>query len=85
VRNRRSSYRPFTITADPDGCDAPVDRSLIPTAMSELRHPHEPSSGTHTYTMFARSQRDADDDGMENTLDYCPLIPSPGFNPRAPD
>jgi hypothetical protein len=38
--------------------------------------------GTYNSIIFARSQWDADNDGIENTLDTCPVTPDPGWNPR---
>lgn len=42
-------------------------------------------SGDRTLTAqtFAISLRDADDDGIETILDPCPLVPNPGWDPRA--
>jgi len=76
---------PFVQTPDAQGCDAP-GRAIPDPDNSEggcatRRNP----SGTHTSTLFERSQRDADDDGIENALDTCAFAATVGLNPRAPD
>jgi len=43
-----------------------------------------PPDGTYPFTTIMASTRDADDDGIENTLDPCPYDPNPAWNPRAP-
>ena len=43
------------------------------------------SAGTFTYTTLALSQRDADGDGIENSLDVCFDKPNGEWNPRLPD
>jgi hypothetical protein len=40
-----------------------------------------PSDGKYTFGTFALGQRDADGDGIENSLDTCPLTPNVG-DPR---
>ena len=40
------------------------------------------STGDYYFRAFARSLRDADDDGIENDLDTCPYTPDPTWNPR---
>src|SRR5207247_1468537 len=44
-----------------------------------------PSAGTHTFTLWTESLRDADGDGIENLLDVCALIPNGSWNARASD
>jgi len=44
-----------------------------------------PSDGAYNFTLFARSLRDADDDGHENSLDTCAFDANPDWNPRAGD
>ncbi|MCH7999257.1 MAG: hypothetical protein IIA91_07240, partial [Chloroflexi bacterium] len=39
-------------------------------------------AGTYTPTWFAVSQRDADGDGYENSLDPCPFDADPSWDPR---
>ncbi len=39
------------------------------------------ADGAHNFVIFAASQRDADDDGIENALDTCPFDPNVG-DPR---
>jgi len=77
---------PYTFTPDPEGCDAPARAQPDPdNNEASCATRKNPPDGTYTSTMFARSLRDADDDSIENNLDTCALVPSPGYNPRAPD
>ncbi|MCH8814222.1 MAG: thrombospondin type 3 repeat-containing protein [Chloroflexi bacterium] len=46
-----------------------------------LTNPDE--SGHYAWTIFARGQWDADDDGIENQLDSCPYDADPNWDPRA--
>jgi hypothetical protein len=46
-----------------------------------VRNPKEP--GTYTHSTLWIAERDADGDGIENTLDPCPLTPDPTWDPRA--
>jgi len=46
-----------------------------------IKTPREP--GTYTWKRLYVLQRDADGDGIENTLDPCPLDPDPAWDPRA--
>lgn len=41
-----------------------------------------PADGVYNFVTFARSLRDADDDGVENSLDTCPYSADPDFDPR---
>ena len=41
-----------------------------------------PGAGTYNFIAFARSQRDADDDGIENALDPCPFDANTVWDPR---
>jgi len=41
-----------------------------------------PASGTHNFTVVASSQRDADSDGIENSLDVCALVANGEWNPH---
>ncbi len=41
-----------------------------------------PSDGTYNFVTYAVSQRDADDDGIENMLDPCPFAANPNWDPR---
>jgi hypothetical protein len=43
------------------------------------------ASGTYTSTILALSQRDADGDGYENSLDTCVYTYNPEWKPYAPD
>ena len=40
------------------------------------------TAGTYSFTTWLNSQRDADGDGIENSLDVCVLTPSGDWNPR---
>jgi len=42
-----------------------------------------PDAGHYNVILFARGRRDADDDGIENGLDSCPLTPDPNWDPRS--
>jgi hypothetical protein len=44
-----------------------------------------PDNGTYKFTIVAGSQRDADNDGIENSLDVCSKDSNPEWNPRAVD
>ncbi|MCH8814142.1 MAG: thrombospondin type 3 repeat-containing protein [Chloroflexi bacterium] len=44
------------------------------------KNPSDP--GPATFVVLATSLRDADNDGIENELDVCPLIANPNWNPR---
>lgn len=41
-----------------------------------------PPEGSYAFTTFSTSLRDADEDGFDNRLDTCPLIPNPDWDPR---
>jgi hypothetical protein len=41
------------------------------------------ADGTYNFITFTASQRDADNDGFENSLDTCPYEPNPGWDPRS--
>ncbi len=41
------------------------------------------TAGTFTGTILTVSQRDADGDGIENSLDVCALTPNPEWDPRS--
>ncbi len=43
------------------------------------------NGGTVNFTTLDVSQRDADGDGIENSLDVCALVPNSEWNPRAID
>jgi hypothetical protein len=43
------------------------------------------ANSTSNFTAWALSQRDADQDGIENGMDTCQLIPDPTWNPRDND
>jgi len=77
---------PYPVVPDPEGCDAPGRAQPDPDGNeASCTTRKNPAAGTYSNVTFARSLRDDDGDGLENTLDSCPLVPSPGFNPRAPD
>ena len=44
-----------------------------------------PEAGTYSFTTYVSSQRDADGDGIENSLDVCFADPNPDWNPRVYD
>jgi hypothetical protein len=44
-----------------------------------------PAAGNYTFTIVASSQRDADSDGIENSLDVCVLDFNADWNPHAAD
>lgn len=43
------------------------------------------TDGTYTFLEYSQTQRDQDADDIENTLDSCPYIPTPAWNPRIND
>ena len=70
---------------DPRIC--PVVRLPLPTGAttpdeSGGKNRTNPADGVYNFSTFARSQRDADNDGVENGLDACPSTADPTFNPR---
>ena len=64
---------------DPDGCDGDNQEA----SCKYRRNPN--TKGTYTVSVLALSQRDADGDGIENSLDVCWDIPNPNWDPRAVD
>jgi hypothetical protein len=56
-----------------------------PDESGHLIRPNPPFGGTLNFYLYARSQRDADQDGIENALDTCPFTPTPDYNPRLPN
>lgn len=44
-----------------------------------------PPNGNYDFTIVLASQRDADGDGIENSLDVCSLVYNPEWQPRGPD
>jgi 3-oxoadipate enol-lactonase len=68
-----------------DNC-SPFDATAVnfgtaPDGTVIAKTPKEP--GTYTFNFLYVAQRDADGDGIENTLDPCPLDPDPTWDPRA--
>jgi len=63
---------------DPDGCDSDQDESGCVIRKN-------PPAGSYATITYAASQRDADGDGHENSLDTCPLDAEPDWNPRDAD
>ncbi len=60
-----------------DNVDTPLNEGGI-----TLRT-NPPAAGPVDFTVFAASRRDADGDGIENTLDPCPLHADAKWDPRA--
>ena len=60
-----------------DNVDTPLNEGGI-----TLRT-NPPAAGPVDFTVFAASRRDADGDGIENTLDPCPLHADAMWDPRA--
>ena len=65
--------------ADPQGCDGDADEA------SCAYRTNPATDGTFNVVVFAASQRDADGDGIENSLDVCSLIANPNWKPRETD
>ena len=63
---------------DPQGCDTD-------THEASCTFRGNPADGDYTFTTYVVSQRDADDDGFENSLDVCVDIANSSWNPYAPD
>jgi hypothetical protein len=63
---------------DPDGCDSDLDESGCIIRKN-------PPAGSYATITYAASQRDADGDGHENSLDTCPFDAEPAWNPRDAD
>jgi len=77
---------PYPVVPDPEGCDGPGRAQPDPDGNeASCATRKNPAAGTYSNVTFARSLRDDDNDGIENNLDTCALVPSPGYNPRAPD
>jgi 3-oxoadipate enol-lactonase len=64
---------PYDVTA--------VNFGTAPDGTVIAKTPKEP--GTYTFNFLYVAWRDADGDGIENTLDPCPLDPDPTWDPRA--
>ena len=65
----------------------PLSKDNTNTGVDESGHvvrQNPASDGTFNFLNWARSQRDADGDGLENTLDTCPFIPTNVEDPRQP-
>ena len=43
------------------------------------------TDGSYTFMDYLRSRRDFDNDGIENQLDSCPYVSTPGWDPRISD
>jgi hypothetical protein len=76
---------PFTLdTAETcDSTNAVPDPDNNEAGCPTRRNPS--AAGTYTFNIFTRSQRDADGDNHENSLDTCNDVPNPSFNPRFTD
>jgi hypothetical protein len=75
-----------------DGCPAVGDAEYVRsgaclgTDEGACVHHRNPSlSGTYGFTSAVTSHRDADSDGIDNTLDVCALEHNPDWDPRATD
>jgi hypothetical protein len=78
----QAAPEPLTVT---DAC-TPAEWSTVSFATAPdgtvlVRNPAQ--SGTYTFNILWLGERDADEDGIENTLDPCPLDGDPTWNPRA--
>jgi hypothetical protein len=60
------------------GCTSPNEGACV-------AHQNPAQAGTGLAVIYARSQRDADGDGIENQLDVCSLKTNAGWNPRSVD
>jgi len=54
------------------------------TAANEGGTPYRtnPGNGAYNFVSYSASQRDADNDGIENSMDPCPNTPDPDWDPR---
>ena len=68
---------PESFIPDPEGCDGDDNEA------SCVNRANPSADGTFNFVTFAGSQRDADDDGIENGLDPCPFDKTTDWNPRA--
>lgn len=77
-----------------DGCPTVGDRGegeFVPGACGGgdesgcAQRTNPATAGTYTVTTWVNSQRDADGDGLENSLDVCELVPNPDWDPRVID
>jgi len=71
---------PLTDTCSPEDFTT-VGFGTAPDGTVMIKTPKEP--GTYTWNVLYVAQRDANGDGIENTLDPCPLDPDPTWDPRA--
>jgi len=71
---------PVTDTCSPEDFTT-VGFGTAPDGTVMIKTPKEP--GTYTWNILYVARRDADGDGIENTLDPCPLDPDPTWDPRA--
>ncbi len=86
---------PFAPNAISDFC-TPLDVTVVlngvsadnpATPANEAGHTlrtNPAAAGDYSAVLFARSRWDADNDGIENNLDSCPLTPDAGWDPRDP-
>ncbi len=78
----RAALTPGAVT---DACSPAqwdtVSFATAPDGTVLIKNPAQP--GTYTFRIMWRGQRDADGDGIENTLDPCPLNRDAAWNPRA--
>ncbi len=72
-----SGAAPEAFIPDPDGCDTDDNEA------SCTYRANPSADGTYNFVTFTVSQRDADGDGIENSLDVCALIANPDWDPRA--
>lgn len=68
---------PEAFIPDPDGCDTDDNEA------SCTYRANPAADGTFNFVTFSVSLRDADGDGIENSLDVCALIANPEWDPRA--
>jgi len=83
-----SNITDFCTTLDVDLTGFGLTRDNPSTAANEAGQVNRtnPADGGYNFTTFSLSQPDADDDGIENALDPCPLEGNAGgWDPRLPN
>ena len=83
--NGLATWNPCTAYAGPPCTNAgglPTGGSPAPfTPISELQNP---GAGSYNFSVWTRSNRDYDNDGIENGLDTCPATVNTDASPRTP-
>lgn len=72
----------FGVSACPALVDSPNGACSGNDTGGCVRYANPATAGTYYWRVYQQSQRDADDDGIENSLDTCPYTATSGFDPH---